>query len=46
MSLLAARRWTLPLQPRSLMIIFVLLIVLTLLTLDVTLPEEVFLLYN
>ena len=27
MSLLAARRWTLPLQPRSLMIIFVLLIV-------------------
>ena len=38
MSLLAARRWTLRLQPRSLMIIFVLLIVLTLLALDVTLP--------
>ena len=37
MSLLAARLWTLPLQSRSLLIIFVLLIVLTLLTLDVTL---------
>ena len=37
MSLLAARRWTLPLQPRSLLIILILLIVLTLLTLDVTL---------